>query len=77
MFKCFKYRSHTYHDTRTHYLMEQDPLPLQDQASVMDVVVGDMWTMLEENRGPLRLFLGRPTCDTPCLEPMGLETQSP
>jgi hypothetical protein len=59
MFKCFKNQSDTYHDTRTHYLMEQDPLPLQDQASVMDVVVGDMWTVLEEKRGPpgpCRLF---------------------
>jgi hypothetical protein len=52
MFKCFKYQSDTYHDTWTHYLMEQDPLPLQDQAGVMDVVVGDMWTVLKK-RGAL------------------------
>jgi hypothetical protein len=77
MFKCFKYQSDTYHDTQTHYLMEQDPLPLQDQASVMDVVAGDMWTVLEEKRGPPGLCLGRPTLDTPCLEPVGLETRSP
>jgi hypothetical protein len=74
MFKCFKNQSDTYHDTQTHYLMEQDPLPLQDQASVMDVVAGDMWTVLEEKRGPLGPCLGRPALGTPCLEPVGLET---
>jgi hypothetical protein len=52
MFKCFKNQSDTYHDTWTHYLMEQDSLLLQDQAGVMDVVAGDMWTALEEKRGP-------------------------
>jgi hypothetical protein len=42
MFKCFKYQSDTYHDTWTHYLMEQDPLPCGNQAGVVDVVVGDV-----------------------------------
>jgi hypothetical protein len=77
MFKCFKYQSDTYHDTRTHYLIEQDPLPLQDQANVMGVIAGNMWNVLEEKRGPLGLCLGRPTLITPCLEPVGLETRSP
>jgi hypothetical protein len=45
---CFKYWSDTYHDTRTHYLMEQDPLPLQDQAGVMNTNVGDMWTAVKK-----------------------------
>jgi hypothetical protein len=44
---------------------------------VMDVVVGDMWIVLEEKRGPLGLCLGRPALNTPCLEPVGLETRSP
>jgi hypothetical protein len=74
MFKCFKYWSDTYHDNQTNYLMEQDPLQLQDHASVMDVAVGDIWTVLEEKRGPPGLCLGFSTLDTPCLEPMGLET---
>ena len=74
MFKWFKYQSDTYHDTRTHYLMEQDPLPLQDQASVMDATTGDIWTVLEEKRGPLGLCLGHLALDTPCMEPMGFET---
>jgi hypothetical protein len=73
MFKCFKYQSDTYHDTQTYYLVEKDPLPLQDQASVMDVVVGDMWIVLEEKRGPQGIFLGRMTLDTPYLEPVGLK----
>ena len=48
MFKCLKNQSDTYHDTQTHYLMEQDPLPLQDQASMMNIIVGDMWTALKK-----------------------------
>jgi hypothetical protein len=47
MFKCLKYWSDTYHDTQTHYLMEQDPLPLQDQAGVMNIVDG-IWTALKK-----------------------------
>ena len=42
MFKCFKYQSDTYHDTHTHYLMEQDPLPCRNQAGVVDVAAGDV-----------------------------------
>jgi hypothetical protein len=71
MFKCFKNQSDTYHDTQTHYLMEQDPLPLQDQAGVMDIVAGDMWTVLEEKRGPPGPCLGRLALDTPCLGTCG------
>jgi hypothetical protein len=41
IFKCFENQSDTYHDTRTHYLMEQDPLLLKDQVDGMDVVVAD------------------------------------
>jgi hypothetical protein len=62
---------------QTHYLMEQDPLPLQDQPSVMDVDVGDMWIVLEEKRGPSRPCLGRLAPSTPYLEPVGLDTRSP
>jgi hypothetical protein len=57
--------------------MEQDPLPLQDQASVMDTAAGDMWIVLEEKKGPSGPCLSRPALDTPCLEPVGLETRSP
>jgi hypothetical protein len=40
--KCFENQSDTYHDTRTHYLMKQDPLLLQDQADGMDVLADRM-----------------------------------
>ena len=43
----------------------------------MDAAAGDMWTVFEEKRGPLGPCLGHPTLDTPCLEPVGLETHSP
>jgi hypothetical protein len=32
IFKGFEDQSDTYHDTRTHYLMEQEPPMIQDQA---------------------------------------------
>jgi hypothetical protein len=54
--------------------MEQDPLPHQDQAGVMDAAAGDMWTVLEEKRGPPGPCLGRLALSTPWLEPVGLET---
>ena len=38
IFKGFEDQSDTYHDTQTHYLMEQDTFLLQDQAEVTDVV---------------------------------------
>jgi hypothetical protein len=53
MFKCFKNWNDTCYDTQTYYLMEQDALPFQDQACVMNTVVGDMWTTLKK-RGALR-----------------------
>jgi hypothetical protein len=77
MFKRFKNQSDTYHDTQTHYLMEEDSLLLQDEVGVMDAAAGDMWTSLEEKRGPLGLCLGRSALSTPCLELVGLETRSP
>jgi hypothetical protein len=53
IFKGFEDQSDTYHDTRTHYLMEQDPFLLQDQAEVMDVVVADKVEALKNERmGP-------------------------
>jgi hypothetical protein len=48
IFKCFENQSDTYHDTQTHYLMEQDPLLLQNQADGMDVVVVDRWEALKK-----------------------------
>jgi hypothetical protein len=51
--KVFEDQSDTYHDTQTHYLMEQDPLLLQDQAEVMDAAVADKVEALKsEKMGP-------------------------
>ena len=51
--KVFEDQSDTYHDTRTHYLMEQDPSLLQDHADVMDVVVANKVEALKnEGMGP-------------------------
>jgi hypothetical protein len=52
MVKCFKNQSDTYHDTQSHYLIDQDLLLLQDQAGVMDTAAGDMWAALKK-RGAL------------------------
>jgi hypothetical protein len=41
IFKGFEDQSDTYHDTQTHYLMEQDPSLPQDQAEVMDAAAAD------------------------------------
>ena len=65
----------TYHDTRTHYLMEQDPLLLQNQVDGMDVVAAYRmgvlkkkgWTL--QGQAQVNMALG-----TPCLGPVGLET---
>jgi hypothetical protein len=57
IFKCFENQSDTYHDTRTHYLMEQDPLLLQNQADGMDVVVADRMEALKKKDGPSRAKL--------------------
>ena len=54
IFKGFEDQSDTYHDTRTHYLMEQDLLLLQDQTEVMDAVAGGTVEALKEEKiGPL------------------------
>jgi hypothetical protein len=74
MFKCFKNQSDTYHDTRTYYLMEQDSLPFQDQAGVMDIVVDGMWDCTWKKGGPSGPCSSRLALDTPCLGPVGLET---
>jgi hypothetical protein len=53
IFKGFEDQSDTYHDTRTHYLMEQDPFLLQDQAKVMDAAAADKVEALKnEKMGP-------------------------
>jgi hypothetical protein len=57
IFKCFENQSDTYHDTWTHYLMEQDPLLLQNQADGMDVVVADRMEALKKKDGPSRARL--------------------
>jgi hypothetical protein len=57
IFKCFENQSDTYHDTQTHYLMEKDPLLLQNQADGMDVVVADRMEALKKKDGPSRARL--------------------
>jgi hypothetical protein len=58
IFKGFEDQSDTYHDTRTHYLMEQDPSLLQDQAEVMDVAAADKVEALKGRKdGPSRAML--------------------
>jgi hypothetical protein len=58
IFKGFEDQSDTYHDTQTHYLMEQDPSLLQDQAEVMDVVAADKVEALKGRKdGPSRAML--------------------
>ena len=52
MFKWLKNLSDAYHDTRIHYLMEEDSLLLQYQTSVMDIVVGDTWNALKKRGAP-------------------------
>jgi hypothetical protein len=75
IFKCFDNQSDTYHDTQTHYLMEQDPLLLQDQADGMDVAAGDRMEALKKKDGPSRARLKSIwLSSTPCLGPVGLET---
>jgi hypothetical protein len=50
IFKGFEDQSDTYHDTRTHYLMEKDPLLLQDQAEVMDVFADKVEVLKRKDR---------------------------
>jgi hypothetical protein len=58
VFKGFEDQSDTYHDSRTHYLMEQDPSLLQDQAEVMDAASVDKVEALKGRKdGPSRAML--------------------
>jgi hypothetical protein len=58
IFKCFENQSDTYHDTRTHYLMEQDSLLLKDQADGMDAAAVDKVEALKKKKnGPSRARL--------------------
>ena len=55
IFKCFENQSDTYHDTRTHYLMEQDPFLLKDQADGMDAAAAYKVEALKKKKdGPSR-----------------------
>jgi hypothetical protein len=75
IFKCFENQSDTYHDTWTQYLMEQDPLLLQNQDDGMDVVVADRMEALKKKDGPSKARLKvNMALGTPCLGPVGLET---
>jgi hypothetical protein len=57
IFKDFENQSDTYHDTQTHYLMEQDPLLLKDHADGMDATSTDMMEVLKKKYGPSRARL--------------------
>jgi hypothetical protein len=57
IFKCFENQSDTYHDTQTHYLMEQDPLLLKDQVDGMDAVAVDKVEALKKKDGSSRARL--------------------
>jgi hypothetical protein len=57
IFKCFENQSDTYHDTLTHYLMDQDPLLLKDQADGMEFVATDKVEVLKKKDGPSRARL--------------------
>ena len=58
IFKGFEDQSDTYHDTQTHYLMEQEPSLIQDQAEVMDVFVANKVEVLKGRKyGPSRAML--------------------
>jgi hypothetical protein len=58
IFKGFEDQSDTYHDTRTHYLMEQDLSLLQDQVEVMDAAAVDKVEALKGRKdGPSRAML--------------------
>ena len=58
IFKGFEDQSDTYHDTRTHYLMEQEPSPIQDQAEVMYAAAADKVEALKGRKdGPSRAML--------------------
>ena len=57
IFKCFENQSDTYHDTQTHYLMEQDPRLLKDQADAMDAVAIDKVEVLKKKDGPSKARL--------------------
>jgi hypothetical protein len=57
IFKCFENQSDTYHDTRTHYLMEQDPSLMKDQADGMDVATANRMEALKKKDGPSRARL--------------------
>jgi hypothetical protein len=57
IFKCFENWSDTYHDTQTHYLMEQDPLLLQNRTDGMDVIVVDRMEALKKKDGPSKARL--------------------
>jgi hypothetical protein len=58
IFKGFEDQSDTYHDTRTHYLMEQEPSLIQDQIGVMEVATADKVDVLKGRKdGPSRTML--------------------
>jgi hypothetical protein len=58
IFKGFEDQSDTYHDTRTHYFMEQYPSLLHDQVEVMDVAAADKVEALKKRKdGPSKAML--------------------
>jgi hypothetical protein len=74
IFKRFENQSDTYHDARTHYLMEQDRLLLQNQADGMDDVVADRWKALKKRWALQGQDQVNMALSTPCLGLVVLET---
>jgi hypothetical protein len=75
IFKDFEDHSDTYHDTWIHYLMDQDPFLLQDQAEAMDVVVANKVEVLKNERmGPPRPCSSRSGSRYSMSRTCGLET---
>jgi hypothetical protein len=55
IFKCFENQSDTYHDTQTHYIMEQYPLLLKDEVDGMDATItADNMEAWKKKDGPSR-----------------------
>jgi hypothetical protein len=58
IFKGFEDQSDTYHDTRTHYLMEKEPSLTQDQADGDGCcVAGKVEALKGRKDGPSRAML--------------------
>jgi hypothetical protein len=78
IFKGFEDQRDIYHDTQTHYLMEQEPSLMQDQAEGDGCCCCCCWQSGGPEREKRWALQGHAQVDlalgTPCLGPVGLET---